>query len=86
MTYQPCTVDALARLQLTAQRLRGRVQIRGARRDLLELLALTGLADVVPGCALAVGRRGEAEAGEQAGVQEVVHVRDPAGGDLEHLK
>jgi STAS domain-containing protein len=41
-------LDALARLQLTALRLGTSVQLRNARRDLVELLAAAGLADVLP--------------------------------------
>ena len=56
------TVDALARLQLTARRLGREVRIRHASRELQELLALMGLSDVVPLCdssALEVGRQAE---------------------------
>jgi ABC-type transporter Mla MlaB component len=42
------TVDALARLQLTARRLGRRVRLRNAGEGLHELLALMGLSDVVP--------------------------------------
>jgi ABC-type transporter Mla MlaB component len=42
------TVDALARLQLTARRLGRRVRLRDAGEALQELLALMGLSDVVP--------------------------------------
>ena len=42
------TVDALARLQLTARRLGRRVRFRDAGEGLQELLALMGLSDVVP--------------------------------------
>lgn len=41
-------VDALARLQLTARRLGRRIWLRHASLELQELLALVGLADVVP--------------------------------------
>ncbi len=41
------TVDALARLQLAASRHGCEVRVRGASRELLELLALMGLSDVV---------------------------------------
>jgi ABC-type transporter Mla MlaB component len=56
------TVDALARLQLTARRLGREVRIRHAPRELQELLALMGLSDVVPlsdSSALEVGRQAE---------------------------
>jgi ABC-type transporter Mla MlaB component len=44
-------VDALARLQLTALRLGRRIELRDACAELRQLLALMGLADVVPLCA-----------------------------------
>jgi ABC-type transporter Mla MlaB component len=40
--------DALARLQLAARRRACQVRLRGASPGLLELLALMGLADVLP--------------------------------------
>ncbi len=74
-------VDALARLQLTAQRLGCRIRLYRAHRRLRELLALAGLADVLPlqaGSAVEPGR--QAEQGEQAiGVEEGVEPTDPAG-------
>jgi ABC-type transporter Mla MlaB component len=42
------TVDALARLQLAARRLGGRILLRNASRELEDLLAFMGLADVLP--------------------------------------
>ncbi|WP_173161766.1 STAS domain-containing protein [Phytohabitans suffuscus] len=42
------TLDALARLQLAAQRLDGRIKLRGAHRRLRGLLILTGLSEVLP--------------------------------------
>jgi len=44
------TVDALARLQLTARRLGHRLRLRHASSELEELLALVGLSDVLPQC------------------------------------
>ena len=41
------TVDALARLQLAAQRTRCRVRLRNASRELRELVAFMGLEDVL---------------------------------------
>jgi hypothetical protein len=41
------TVDALARLQLTARRLGREVRLRHASNELLELVAFMGLADVL---------------------------------------
>jgi ABC-type transporter Mla MlaB component len=43
------TVDALARLQLAAQRHGCRVRLRHASRELRELVAFMGLTDVLPG-------------------------------------
>ena len=43
------TVDALARLQLAARRHRCIVRLENASRDLLDLVAFMGLADVLPG-------------------------------------
>jgi len=42
------TIDALARLQLTARRLGYRVELRRACGELEELLVLTGLGNVLP--------------------------------------
>ena len=44
------TVDALARLQLTARRLGRQIQLHHASSELQELLALVGLRDVLPLC------------------------------------
>jgi hypothetical protein len=63
-------VDELARLQLDAGRRGCSIWLRHACPDLVELLRLVGLADV-----LQVG--GQAEGGEQAGVEEVVVPDDP---------
>ena len=42
------TVDALARLQLGAQRRGCQARLRGASRELLELVEFMGLGDVLP--------------------------------------
>ena len=42
------TIDALARLQLAAQRLGGQIRVRGAGTHLALLLAFAGLAAVIP--------------------------------------
>jgi len=75
------TVDALARLQLTAGRLGCQVAFRNASCELLELLDLTGLRDIVPLCTeLRLGSRRQAEEREQArGVEEEVEPDDPTG-------
>ena len=61
------TVDALARLQLTARRLGRRVRFRGACGQLQDLLAFVGLGDTLPcGPASGLEPRGEPEEREQA--------------------
>lgn len=75
------TIDALARAQLTARRLGGRVRLRNASSELQELLSLAGLCDVVP---LHGGLRleswGQAEEREQGrGVEEEADPHDPTG-------
>lgn len=64
------TVDALARMALSARRLGRRVELRRAKPDLVELLVLAGLG------ALAVEVVGEAEEREEPGRVEKEH--DPA--------
>ena len=44
------TVDALARMQLTAKRLGSGLRLRGASDELHELLAMAGLCEVVGLC------------------------------------
>jgi hypothetical protein len=67
------TVDALARLQLTARRLGRRIELRSGTPDLDGLLAFAGLAD-----ALGVRPRRQAEEREQpGGVEERVDRGDP---------
>jgi ABC-type transporter Mla MlaB component len=69
------TVDALARLQLTARRLGRRMRLRNAPPRLRELIAFFGLSDAVP--LVQVVR--EPEHGEHAGgVEERVEPDDPA--------
>jgi ABC-type transporter Mla MlaB component len=73
------SIDALARLQLTARRLGRRVWLRDACAELEDLLALAGLDEVLP-CA---GRSGvepgrQPEQREQArGVEEEADPGDP---------
>jgi len=75
------TVDGLARLQLTAQRLGGSIRVRDDAGVLTGLLTLVGLADVVPTDDRSVVEpERQAEPREQRRrVEEVVHVDDPAG-------
>lgn len=73
------TVEALARLQLTAQRLGRRLHLRRASAELRELVELVGLRETLP-CedALAVepGREPE-EREERLGIEEGVEADDP---------
>lgn len=75
------TIDALARMQLTARRLGRRVQLRHACADLQNLVMFMGLGDVLPpGAALRLEPRRQAEEGKEArGVEEETDPDDPAG-------
>jgi hypothetical protein len=64
-------VDDLARLQVRALRLGGRIRVREASAELLALIDLAGLAE-----ALGVEPRRQPELGEELGVQEVVQPGD----------
>ena len=70
------TVEALARMQLTARRLGRRVKIRGACGELKDLVTLSGLRDVLPCDELPLEASGHAEQREPAGGVE--EERDPA--------
>jgi ABC-type transporter Mla MlaB component len=59
------TVDALARLQLTARRLGCHVRLRHASPELQDLLAFVGLSEAIP-----VGERSGLEARRQAEQRE----------------
>jgi ABC-type transporter Mla MlaB component len=74
------TIDALARMQLTARRLGRRVQLRHACADLQDLVAFTGLGDVLPhyGLRLEAGRQPE-EGEESRGVEEEADPDDTSG-------
>jgi ABC-type transporter Mla MlaB component len=87
------TIDALARLQLTARRIGRRVELRSACEELEDLLTLTGLLGVltvggpVPVVASAVEAWREAELREQAPrVEEEADPDDPTVGDLQDLQ
>ena len=71
-------VEALARLQLAARRLGCSIRLRDPCAELCGLLDLVGLADVLVDAALPLEARGEAEDGEQLGIEEVVQPGDPA--------
>ncbi len=72
------TVEALARLQLTARRAGGQIRLRHASPDLQALLVLTGLSEVLPldldpqePSGLPLEPQGQAEEREEArGVEE----------------
>jgi ABC-type transporter Mla MlaB component len=67
-------VDALVRFELVARRAGARLRVRGAPAELRDLLELVGLDDV-----LELEPLGEAEPGEQLGVEEVMEPGDPPG-------
>ncbi len=71
-------VDELARWQLAARRLGYSIRLRDACAELLELLDLLDLGEVVSGTA-GLGREagGQAEGGEQGGVEKIVMPDDP---------
>lgn len=79
-TPEDGTIEALARLQLTARRLGRGVRFRGAGAALREALELLGLRDVLDvGPPSGVRTRRQAEQREQAlGVQEEADPGDPA--------
>jgi hypothetical protein len=68
------TVEALARLHLTARRHGWRMVVGGASPRLLQLVGVLGLADALP----EAGRQPE-QREQPGGVEEVVHRRDPPG-------
>ncbi len=70
-------VDALARLHLAARRAGGSLVLRRPSPALCQLLDLVGLAGVIEGGGLALQACGEAEEGEQVGVEEVLPGGDP---------
>ena len=69
------TVNALARLQLTARRLGGRIRLRRAPAELVDLLAFAGLLEVVPAGPLPFEPGGQPEQREPPGGVE--EERDP---------
>lgn len=74
------TVDTLARLQLTVTRLGGTISLRGVTPRLHELLALTGLEEVLPSrpeLSVEPGRKPE-QREEPLGVEEEADPRDVA--------
>jgi hypothetical protein len=72
-------LDALARLQLAARRCGRSIRLRGPCPELCELLELVGLTDVIEAAPTSGGEAvGQADGGEQLGVEEVVQPRDPS--------
>jgi len=69
-------VGALAHMRLWARRLNTGLEITGSCVELAELVGLTVELQV----------RGEPEALEERGVEEVVDMGDPTAGDLDHLQ
>jgi anti-anti-sigma regulatory factor len=72
------TIDALARLQLTARRLGHQLQLWHASPELVALLGFTGLSSVVPLSAVSRLRAETEEREEALGVEERVQRDDPA--------
>jgi ABC-type transporter Mla MlaB component len=72
-------IDALARLQLGARRIGGRLRLHEASSELHDLLAFVGLDEVVPRQELRVEPRGQSEQREELlGVEEERELDDPA--------
>lgn len=79
-------LDALARMQLTARRVGGSIQLRHACPQLQELLRLTGLTEVFPLVSeLPLEAQGQVEQGEQLGGDEGVDRADALSCDCQHL-
>ena len=70
-------VDRLARLQLAARRLGFTLWLTDVPTELGDLIDLVGLRGVLCGGGLRRQALGQAEGGEQAGVDEVVVPDDP---------
>jgi len=81
------TVDALARLALDARRAGCLVRLRHACPELRNLLALAGLAEILPCVAESVveARRQPEEREEMGRIQEERDPADPVARELEHL-
>lgn len=70
-------VNELAWLQLAARRVGCSIQLRAACTELYELLDLVGLGELGTDARLCRQSSGQAEGGEQVGVEEVVMPNDP---------
>lgn len=78
LTPDAGTVDALARMQLTARRLGRRMKVRGACGELKDLVTIAGLNDVLPCDELPLEAVGHAEQREPtSGVEEEGDAADP---------
>jgi hypothetical protein len=82
------TVEALARMQLTAKRLGHRIHLRGACAELRGLIAFMGLHEALPlNDVLAAEPFGQSEQREEpGGVQEETDAGDPPVRDLQDLE
>ena len=78
-------IDELARAQVDARRLGCRLQLMGVDVRRAELLELVGLRQLFAVPEPSVEVVGQAEEGEQAGVEEAVVGDDAVAGDLDHL-
>jgi hypothetical protein len=65
-------LDALVRLQLTARRMGTTIELHNACRALVDLIAISGLADVLVIAESGVEMHGQVEEGEQRRVDEEV--------------
>jgi anti-anti-sigma regulatory factor len=72
-------LEALARLQLSAQRLGVSIRLHNAGAALVDLLVLAGLSDVLVVAESGVEPDREVEEREEVGVDEEVHRSDDAG-------
>jgi hypothetical protein len=79
-------IDRLARLALEARRAGARLEVVGLDGAALELVELAGLGAVLrPAAERSVEVLGQADVGEQRGVQEVVEADDAAARHLDEL-
>ena len=75
------SLDALARLQLTARRVGATIVLRNASRELIDLLALVGMTEIVmcaSECASGGDGHRQPEEREQALLDEEVEFGDPS--------
>jgi anti-anti-sigma regulatory factor len=72
------TLDALARMQLTARRCGTQMQLRGASPAMLGLLAVTGLHEVLPLCRSAEPHRQPEHREQRLDIEERIDPGDAA--------